>query len=150
MAISTPVSEFRPAPSYTRAGVFERWLAWVLDIIIIILVSLLALIPLLGGFLVAITATGYMLLRDQGGASIGKRVMGLRVVGKDGHPANRNALIMRNVVLSFPYLLHFIPYLGILLTILVWAPICFIESVSALITSQRIGDKLAGTIVVKG
>jgi uncharacterized RDD family membrane protein YckC len=133
----------------TRAGAFERWFAWAIDVVIVILISLLALIPLLGGLLVAITGTGYLLMRDQGGASIGKRAMGLRVIGSNGQPASRNALIVRNALLALPYLLHFIPFLGVILTFVFWAPVCFIEAMSALITGQRIGDKLAGTMVVK-
>ncbi len=142
-------NSYEYSPSFISAGVFERWFAWVLDIVIVILVSLLALIPLLGGILVAITGTGYLLMRDHRGASIGKRAMGLRVIGSDGRPANRNALILRNTLLALPYLLHFIPYLGIFLTMIVWIPVCFIESLSTLITGRRIGDRLAGTIVVK-
>jgi uncharacterized RDD family membrane protein YckC len=136
-------------PVLVRAPAFERWCAWLIDGALVILISLLALIPLLGGILVAVTATGYLLLRDRQGASLGKRVMGLRVVGQDGQPASSNALIMRNAILALPYLLHFIPYLGVVLTTVIWAPTCFIESFSVLLTGQRIGDKLAGTMVVK-
>lgn len=132
-----------------KAGLFERWLAWIIDTFLIFLISFLSLIPILGGILVAITATGYLLLRDQNGASIGKRVMKLQVVNNDGRPANRNALIIRNALFAFPYLLHFIPYLGILFTLLIWTPICLVESLSVLFTGHRISDKIAGTIVVK-
>lgn len=149
-AALTASSAYEYSPHPARAGAFERWFAWAIDLVILILITLLALIPLLGGILVAITGTGYLLMRDQGGASIGKRAMGLRVIGINGLPANRNALIIRNALLALPYLLHFIPFLGVFLTIVFWAPVCFIEAMSALITGQRIGDKMAGTIVVKG
>ncbi len=133
-----------------RAGAFERWLAWAIDVVIVMLISILALIPVLGGILVAITGTGYLLMRDHQGASVGKRAMGLRVIGQDGQPAARNSLLLRNAALALPYLLHFIPYLGIFLTIVVWAPICFFEGLTAFLTGRRISDRLAGTIVVKG
>lgn len=126
-----------------------RWFAWGIDLLIVVGISLFALIPLLGGIMVAIMGTSYLLLRDFQGASLGKRAMGLRVVGKEGQPASSNALILRNLFFALPYLFHFIPFLGIFLTLLFWVPVCVIEGFCALLKGERIGDMLAGTRVVK-
>lgn len=126
-----------------------RWFAWGIDLLIVIGISLFALIPLLGGILVALMGTSYLLFRDFQGASFGKQAMGLRVVDKNGQPASGNALILRNLFFALPYLFHFIPFLGVFLTLLFWVPVCFVEGFCALLKGERIGDMLAGTRVVK-
>ena len=148
-SLATSDVYYQSPPTFISAGKIARWFAWGIDLFIVALISLLALIPLLGGILVAVMGTSYLLLRDSHGASLGKRLMGLRVIGKDGQLASRNALILRNLFFALPYLLHFIPYLGIVLTILFWVPVCFIEGFCALLKGERIGDMLAGTRVVK-
>ncbi|HUU56856.1 MAG TPA: RDD family protein [bacterium] len=77
----------------------------------------------------------YFLVRDAGGASIGKRIMGLRVVKYDDYdrPANLVHSILRNITLLLP-----------LLNILdiIYA---FTDP-----KGRRVGDRFAGTILTEG
>jgi uncharacterized RDD family membrane protein YckC len=103
------------------------------------------LLPFVGGLLVI----AYWFLRDIGGASPGKMLLGLRVVGKDGRPATQSALILRNLPFGGAHCLHLIPYVGIVLALLLVIPINIIESILVLVKGERMGDMLAGTMVVK-
>ena len=83
---------------------------------------------LLGGFALEY---GYFAVQEivSDGRTVGKRVFGLRVVARDGAAAGNGALLVRNLVRSVDLLV------GVLLMAL--DPL-----------SRRLGDRLAGTLVV--
>ncbi len=141
---------YSPQSGVVPADRLIRWLAWVIDVLIILpfLVPIL-LIPFIGGMIGSLLAVAYYLLRDIKGASLGKMLLGLRVVRKDGQPADQRALLMRNLTFAAPQLLHFIPFVGSFLSALVAVPVGLIESICVLVKNERIGDMLAGTMVVR-
>jgi uncharacterized RDD family membrane protein YckC len=71
-------------------------------------------------------------IESTSGRSLGKLLMGLRVIGLDGQPARPGALVTRNVLRVIEVGLGFLPVLMVLLFPL----------------RQRAGDVAAGTLVV--
>lgn len=86
-------------------------------------------------------AVAYLLFRDVTGASLGKRILGLRVVGVDNIEIGYARRILRNVTLATAPLLEMFP--GHL------AGVIFLIEVLFLLTrGERLGDQLARTRVV--
>ena len=85
----------------------------------------------------------YLLLRDFAGASPGKRARKLRVVNADGQPADGTQLFLRNTTIAAVPFCADVP-IAAPLSLLLLA----IEVVTWLVRGQRIGDMLAGTMVV--
>ena len=84
----------------------------------------------------AFTFLYFVILEWRFAATIGKAIMGIRVVDQDGQPPSFDKVLIRNamrVIDAFPY---FIPYLVGLITM------------GENRGRQRIGDKAAGTMVV--
>lgn len=163
------------SPTLSPAPLGRRLLAWLVDALIAALPLCLILVPLFVGLvsmmlvrpaplwlrnagegaamlwgLCTLMSLGwllvYSLMRDAlGGASLGKRLCGLRVVSiETGAVSDLKAAVMRNVpgagaILAF----FFVPLLGQL------APL--VEPVALLANSQRqrLGDRWAGTLVVR-
>lgn len=71
------------------------------------------------------------------GATIGKMVLGIRVVRLDGSPISWGQSISRNLLRLIDQIPYGIPYL--LGAILIWTSS----------TKQRLGDRLADTVVVR-
>lgn len=136
-------------PPYAIAGKFERWLAFVIDCLVCLPIFVFLLIPLLGVIIAGLGLPAYWLLRDIHGASLGKLMLGLRVVQCDGQPATAGALMLRNLIYAAPHLLHFIPYLGTFLIIFLIVPLKSLEALLVAATDRRLGDRMAGTIVIK-
>jgi uncharacterized RDD family membrane protein YckC len=85
-----------------------------------------------------------LLLKDVAGASPGKRLVGVRVADRDGGPASRVRRIVRNVTLAGAPLFMGVPFLGGL-----GAVICVAEMALVLANRERLGDRLAGTTIVR-
>ena len=136
--------------SYTIAGIGQRLVAAVADLFIIlvliiggsILMSVLS--AFFGGFstavfvfVVSILPFAYfpLFMIFNNGQSLGKMMMGLRVMMADGTPITPSAAIYRTLLLPAD-MLPGIPLIGFIL--------CFITE-----RSQRLGDIAAGTMVVK-
>ena len=95
----------------------------------------------------AVTAAAYLFLRDVAGASPGKLAVGLRVVAKDRAPAALWRLPRRNVLLALtPALSAFMTY-G-MAAVAASLPIT-LESFYLVARDERIGDRIAGTKVVR-
>jgi len=92
----------------------------------------------------------YFLARDAifGGQSIGKRVMGLKVVAADGGPINFARSAVRNII-YVSFLVLAIPVLGLVLNTFISGPLGLIEILSVIFTGKRIGDHIGGTYVTK-
>jgi uncharacterized RDD family membrane protein YckC len=128
-----------------------RVLGYLIDILPAIVVGMiLGFIPLLGPFLLSpLFGLAYWLLRDFNGASLGKMAMGTMVVGKDGQAATQGARILRNVPLAIPNMLMLIPILGWIAAIPVAFIVIVTEIIMLLSTGERLGDRLAKTMVIK-
>jgi uncharacterized RDD family membrane protein YckC len=84
----------------------------------------------------AFTFVYFVVLEWRFAATIGKAIMGIRVVAQDGHPLSFDKVLIRNamrLIDAFPY---FIPYLVGLITM------------GENRGRQRLGDRAAGTMVL--
>ena len=88
----------------------------------------------IASFLISIVY--YAALEATTGATIGKRLLGLRVVMVDGTPVDWTSSIIRNVL----RIIDFLPVFYLLGAIFVWST----EK------NQRIGDLGANTVVIRG
>jgi uncharacterized RDD family membrane protein YckC len=112
------------------------------------------LVPWIGWLLGAL----YLLLRDGIGAplaerrSLGKHLLDLRVVRTDGEPMDIPTSLSRNVSLAAGPLVLVLPFLYVWVLGLVIPLVVVLIEVSRLFVDpegRRLGDKLAGTRVVK-
>ena len=84
-------------------------------------------------YLLGITFAYYFVLEWIFASTIGKWLLRLRVVGKDGDPCSRDASLKRN-----------------LLRFLDWLPLVYIVAILCILAShdrQRLGDRVASTMV---
>lgn len=135
--------------AFIRAGRGVRIGAYIIDVLPTVFVGLLGLIPIVGLVLAGIILLPYWLLRDIMGGSLGKTLLGLKVVGSDGRPASKGSLMIRNLPLAVGPALMIIPLLDYVLA--PGASVVFfgIEAICLLATGERVGDKMAGTVVVR-
>jgi uncharacterized RDD family membrane protein YckC len=122
--------------------------AYGIDIVIFWAINVFTIIPILGD-LVDIVVLCYMFLRDITGASLGKRVFGLRVIDKaSGGPATAGQCICRNLFFAIPLVVELFPVVGFFVGSGLIIAVMLVELVMLLSTGERLGDKLAGTQVV--
>lgn len=138
-----------PVQALLPADKSQRAFGYLIDVLPLLLIGLISLIPFVGIILYGFILIFYWLLRDITGGSLGKMAMGTKVVAKDGSPASTGARILRNVTLAIPGLVLAIPLVGY-----IGGPICgstmvLLEVFMLLGSGERVGDKIAGTIVVK-
>ena len=146
LSIATPEGVTFSLP---LAGPITRGVAYFLDLIII-MAALQALSPLfnamavvhdLGGGLVLLikfaAMEGFRMLSELiwRGKTLGKKMMGLRVIDERGLKLRPSQVVVRN-------LLRFVDFLPLLYA--VGGTICLFNS-----RSQRLGDLVAGTVVVR-
>jgi uncharacterized RDD family membrane protein YckC len=112
-----------PAPQAEIAGFWRRLFAFFLDLLILAVVGFAIIstdfdrIAALGsegrliGFPISLAYFGILNSRYGGGASIAKRLLGLRVVDRSGEHIGLLRALLRTVVLTLPYYLNgfFIP-----------------------------------------
>lgn len=134
-----------------RVGVGPRALALIIDSLIFALGSCCVLLIvalgsggdfettggpawIINGFFTLIYLAYFILLESRSGATLGKRVLKLKVVKVDGSPLEMREAVIRN-------LLRFVDGLFVYLVgaILIWTNP----------NKQRLGDRLANTIVVR-
>jgi uncharacterized RDD family membrane protein YckC len=94
----------------------------------------------------------YILISDglKGGRSLGKRVVGLRVINTTtGRDADFKDSIIRNSTIGFPVLFSVVPLVGWILAIVIGIPILAIEVylMTRLDQQARLGDTMADTKV---
>ncbi len=131
------------APEYHKAGILNRFVARIIDLIIAAAFSKL-LYPV--GFFAGLT---YLLIADGffDGRSLGKKLIKLRTIKSDGELGSYKESVLRNMTIAAGYLFFFIPYVG-------WVFALAIYVVEALVIignekGLRIGDELAKTIVIE-
>jgi uncharacterized RDD family membrane protein YckC len=136
---------------YELAGLASRFAAWFADLFLksiflfILEVILILFFRITHGVFFAVFTVfaslfflwGYNLYFEIKwlGQTPGKKMFGLQVIRCGGYPVNPQSIFIRNLL----FLIDFLPFL------------CFIGAVSILLTKdyQRIGDLVAGTIVIK-
>ena len=123
----------------------SRFGGFLIDFVIVWPLNLISVIPIIGPLIVIF----YWLLRDINGRSLGKAIVGTTIIGKHGRPATAMQRIVRNLPFAIFTLLLFIPIVGELAAFLLQALAFTAEVIAVLITGERIGDKIAGTTVVK-
>jgi uncharacterized RDD family membrane protein YckC len=127
-----------------RASLLLRIFAKVLDFILIAAVA--EVVPKAGFY----AGLFYLLISDGlfDGRSIGKLLIGLRVVSVTGHePCSMKESIVRNAPLAAGLLLYKLPWIG-------WVFIMIVSFVEFLIllgskNGMRLGDELAKTLVIE-
>lgn len=130
-----------------KAEIGPRIGALIIDALISIPLAFVTAIPIVG-IIGGLLGIAYWLCRDLVRPSLGKKALGLDVVGMDGERPTDQQLILRNVPFAIPQLVAMIPFLG-----LVAGPalslIVFIGELVMFITQgQRFGDQLAKTQVI--
>jgi uncharacterized RDD family membrane protein YckC len=149
MVVSTPE---RVTFEYTAAGPGSRFVAQLIDLIVLTVVVVLLIVAagalsnvtgqgpvaaLLAVLLSFVFIVGYFWTLEAvwSGRTLGKRVMGLRVVGDQGEPVTFTAASIRNLI----RIVDFLPvFYGLGLVVL------FING-----RGKRLGDLAAGTTVVR-
>jgi uncharacterized RDD family membrane protein YckC len=123
---------------------------YLIDVIPTVLMGLvLGWIPIIGAVILGFVLLAYWLLRDITGASLGKLVLGLVVVKKDGTPSGTKERILRNLPLAIGPAMLIIPLAGYVIAPSVAGIIVLTEIVLLLAKQERLGDMLAGTTVIK-
>lgn len=123
--------------------------AVLIDGAISIPLAVMAFIPFIG-IIGAPLFCAYWISRDAifGGQSVGKKVVGLRVVKPDGSPFEWLDSVKRNII-YLAALLMIIPWFGIFLHAIVAGPLGIVELIMVLTSGQRIGDRIGNTYVVR-
>jgi len=135
------------ATNLATAG--SRAAAYLIDSIAATLISLPVIwIPIIGVSAAGSLLLPYWLLRDITTRSLGKMVLGLRVVAKDGARAGVAARTFRNLPLAVVPALLIFPLFGIFLAMAA-SPIPIIEAILLFVRGRRFGDRIAGTSVVQ-
>jgi len=140
------------APLFFRAEFVERFLAKFIDFLIMFAFFIFP------SFVGPLAGATYILISDglAGGASLGKRVIGLRVVRAQDHSfaCDFKTSIMRNLefgaLIAFYYIVGWIPYLGKFLAFVACVAVVGAEMLLIYTDElgERFGDRFAGTLVV--
>jgi uncharacterized RDD family membrane protein YckC len=126
-----------------------RAVGYIIDVVPAVILGLIGLVPIVGQFIAGVLMGSYWLFRDINGASLGKLVVGTRVVAAGGGEATANARILRNLPLCIGPFLLAVPIAGYVLGPTVASLAFLIELIMLLTQGSRLGDKFAGTVVVK-
>jgi len=106
---------------------------------------ILGLIPIIGAAVVILL----WLFRDINGRSPGKVIVGTTIISRHGGPATPMQRVVRNLPFALPLLPLFFPVIGVPVAGSLDLLMAIVENIAVLVTGERIGDKLAGTMVVK-
>jgi uncharacterized RDD family membrane protein YckC len=134
----------------TKATNVDRFVGVFIDGVILVPIyfvvsfALAAISPMVAGLVCGLIAGAWMLFRDAKGWSVGKKVMSLEVVSKDGMPVTQDQLMKRNFTLAASNGLSGIPFVGPLFGL-----IGLVECILLLAKGERYGDTMANTMVVK-
>jgi uncharacterized RDD family membrane protein YckC len=135
-----------------QVHVFNRIAAKMIDLALVFFVAMILPYPFgpLLGFLYSILGDG-LDFKGRAGASLGKRMMGLRVVQViNQRPATWRDSALRNTPVGVATFFAIIPVWGWLIAGLIGLPLMFIEVYLILTveTGHRLGDVMADTEVV--
>lgn len=144
--------------SFVKAGILRRVCAGMIDLILLSVISWAVQIMTTFDIFAIVLAGLFLLKEGVGGESIGKSLMGLRVIDEHGYHAIFFQGFIRNFMLSFPIIIFYMIFWGddfrlnmvgriALLAVCIWF---LIEGVMILFSKKegrRIGDRMAGTYV---
>jgi len=130
-----------------KAEIGPRIGALLIDGLISLPIGLLSVIPFVGT-LFSLGLIAYWLCRDLARPSLGKRALGLDVVGMDGERPTQQQLVLRNIPLAIPSVLTLIPFVGPLAALPIAALVYAGELIMFITQGQRFGDQLAKTQVM--
>lgn len=131
-----------------KADPSKRIVAFIIDWVLSVPFQFIGVIPFIGQFLSLMFLIPYWLLRDVGGASIGKRLMGLRVVNYQGETAAFGTRVRRNLILAFPFLVIILPVLGAVAAALAFFAVALIELTLLFVRGERLSDRDTKCLVV--
>ena len=134
------------APPRVSRG--RRFGAYLIDAVVAAIIEAIASVPGIGTAVTIVLAL-FWLLRDINGASPGKTVCGLVVENRAGGPSTANQRIIRNLPFAVVVLPLVIPALGIPVAYTIQLVLVTVEALLVLANGDRLGDKLAGTKVVR-
>ncbi len=132
-----------PAPAGTRVA------AVLIDMLPTFLVLPIIWIPIVGQFIGGFLLFVYWQFRDVFGRSLGKLAMGLKIQDGAGNLPSVGALILRNLPFGICFLLSMIPFIGYMFLAGAFI-VDLIELILVVTNNNRIGDRMAGTVVVQG
>lgn len=158
-AVYQPQAYGQSAPSQAgmKAEPVMRLGSWIIDVVGLIVclipVIVVGLIPFVGWLIALLgipaVAVAYHLLRDIQGASLGKHLLGMRVVSKTGGEATNGQRVLRNILFAVPVACMILPIIGHIIGAFLGFAITVTEAIMLLSTGERLGDKLANTVVIK-
>jgi uncharacterized RDD family membrane protein YckC len=137
----------RPLP-LVKAGLLPRTIALAIDWIIAAPFGLIGLIPIIGQFFSICFLIPYWLLRDIGGASIGKRLLGLRVVDYNGQVPMLGSRIKRNLIFALPVIALLLPVIGFFGAAVAFLIVSLVEAILIARRGERMGDRDARALVI--
>jgi uncharacterized RDD family membrane protein YckC len=143
-------------PQVDSSILLIRWVALMIDGLIAFPLMILAILPIIS-LLGTPLVVAYFISRDVlmgNGQSIGKRLMGLKVVKSDNTPVVWVDSVKRNIVFfAYLALIAFtIPYLGWIVAAILMIPLkilFIVETIMVIATGRRMGDNLGTTYVTK-
>jgi uncharacterized RDD family membrane protein YckC len=130
-----------------KAEIGPRIGALIIDALIGIPLALLSIIPFVGIF-ISLLLVVYWLCRDLLRPSLGKKALGLEVVGVNGERPTDQQLLLRNVPFVIAPAIGMIPFLGPFVALVVGPLVLVGELVMVITQGQRFGDQMANTQVV--
>ncbi|MFL6375624.1 MAG: RDD family protein [Pyrinomonadaceae bacterium] len=148
-----PMMQVQPSAQASYPGgdflLGPRLGALLIDGLCAIPLTFLAVIPFLG-IIGAPILCAYWVSRDAffGGQSIGKKVVGLKVIKPDGSPFLWADSVKRNII-YFALLVLMIPLYGLAFNGFLSGPLGLVELIMVVTGGQRIGDRMGGTYVVR-
>jgi len=135
-----------------QANLQSRLFAKFTDLLVVILLGLVFRggVGSLLGFFYSLVADGLPIARLRG-QSLGKKLLGIRVVGQDGSPIKLKSSVIRNIPVGIVTLLMVVPFWGWILSFLVGIPFGLIELslIARAKGRQRLGDVMAETFVIR-
>jgi uncharacterized RDD family membrane protein YckC len=135
-------------PSHS-AGVELRAGAYLIDLAPAMVISFCATFLPVGGTTAAgVLLLAWWLLRDITGASVGKRMLKLRVVRQDGSESGPRERVLRNVTLIGGPVFMLIPVSTGVMGSVTGLILIVIEMAALVMLKRRLGDMLAGTAVI--
>lgn len=146
-SVPAPGFELQSGVAYADKGL--RAAGYLIDVLPAIVFGLFGMIPWIGSIIAGLLLTPYWLLRDVTGASLGKLILRTSVVRKDGQPSAVGARILRNLPLAIGPAFLIIPLLGYVLGPAIAFIAFLIETILVLSNGERLGDRIAGTTVIK-
>ncbi|MGA8904023.1 MAG: RDD family protein [Candidatus Bathyarchaeia archaeon] len=145
--LSTPPTHVSPAPLLRRvtAGIVDSFIVTILGLVLtgrlnefssmLTIAGVASTPPTTFVYLGIVTLVYYFLLEWLFASTIGKSVLRLRVVGRDGDPCTLGASLKRNILRPID-----------------WLPFFYLIGAIAILSShdrQRVGDRIAATVVTK-